>query len=73
MTLLPNLITPEAARTAMEAHTNITMFGAIIALCESSLFHGERAQKIEERVVAMCQKEQQEQFTIMEKATGRDA
>lgn len=71
MSLYPESITSEAAKAAMEAHTNINTLGAIIALCENSLLHGERTHKLEAKVIALCVKEQKAQLVLMDKATGR--
>lgn len=73
MSLYPETITSKAAQAAMEAHTNINLLGAIMALCESSLGYGSRMHVIEGRIVRLCQKESQVQLALMDKARGRAA
>ena len=71
MSNYPPQISSERARIAMEAHTNITVLGAVIALCDGSLMYGRRMSALEAKVIRLCKKEAQAQLRIMDKATGR--
>ena len=71
MSLYPDTISSKAAHAAAEAMSNINHLGALRALCENSLGRGQRMQRLEGRIVALCKAEAQAQLRIMDKAHGR--
>lgn len=56
---------------AMNAHTNLSMWGAVVALCESGSFYPGHSHRAIERVIKIAQAEMQKHLTQMDKATGR--
>lgn len=71
MILYPETITSEAAEQAMQAHSNLNILGALMALCTSSLGVGPRMQTLEKKVIDLCKREAIAQLRLMDKATGR--
>jgi len=58
---------------AAEAHTNLSMYGAIISLCESGSFYTARPHNTLRKIIRMCKEQQQRELEVMDKATGRTA
>jgi hypothetical protein len=46
-----------ALENATHAHTNLSMFYAIIALCEGGLFYGPRPSKALSKIIKICKSE----------------
>lgn len=61
------MATDKNIKTAMDAHTNLTMFSAIVALLESRCFYGNETTAAR-KIRAICLAEQQRQLRIMDKA-----
>lgn len=59
----------KAMDDAMRAHTNLTVYGAIVAILEGGTLSG-NVGGTPARIIAMCQKEQQRQLTLMDKAVA---
>ena len=53
----------EAAVKAAEAHTNLNVWGSVIALLEAGLIYGGRDDAAQE-IVKMCKSEQQAELKI---------
>ncbi len=54
-----------------EAHTNLTMFGAIQSLCESGCFYGGRVHPALDKIIKICKAEQRKELKIMDKAAEK--
>lgn len=63
-------ITRRKAKAAAEAHTNLTMFGAIQSLCESGCFYGGRVHPALDKIIKICKTEQRKELKIMDKEIG---
>lgn len=59
------------ARDAMEAHTNLNIFGAVAGLLESGVIYGEHARVAAAKIIKVCHAEEQWQLRVMDKKTGR--
>lgn len=56
---------------ACNAHSNLNMWGAVIALLEGGLFYEARTHKPIGRVIAIAKAEMQKELTHLDAATGR--
>lgn len=55
-------------RKSVEAHTNLSMFGAVIALMESGCIYGPTPHKTVEKIVNLCKAEQLRQLRLYDEA-----
>jgi hypothetical protein len=60
----------QALKEAAEAHSNLTMFGAIQALAESGCFYGPRPHKALSRIIDICKREAQKELQRHDKASA---
>lgn len=67
-------MTADRLRIAMESHTNLNTFEAVVAILEGGgIYRGANgsADKTASKIIALCKAEEQRQLTHMDKATGR--
>lgn len=62
-------IPSKAVRTAMSAHTDLFVYGAVVELLEGGLLSGPES-SAKARIIAICRKEQARQLRIMDKAVA---
>lgn len=58
----------QAVRDAAKAHTNLTMFHAIIAICESGCFYGH--QRETDQIVSIAKRAAGRQLALHDKAVA---
>ena len=56
---------------AMWAHTNLTVFHAIVAMLEGGTIRGSAADATAQRVIAICKKETYRQLKLMDSALAK--
>ena len=61
-------MTTLTTQKAAAAHTNLTMFGAVISLLESGCLYGNTPFKTAEKIIKLCKAEQQRQLRLYEEA-----
>lgn len=62
-------IPSKAMQAAMDAHTNLTVYEAVVAILEGGTLSG-NVGGTPSRIIAMCRREQQRQLKLMDKATA---
>lgn len=58
----------DPVQVAVEAHTNLNIFGAIIAILEGGSIYGGTAQAAADAIIQRCQREQQRQLAEYDRA-----
>lgn len=58
---------PKALKRAAEAHTNLTMYHAVIALCESGCFYGPHRET--DQIITIAKRAADRQLDLYDKAT----
>ena len=58
-------------KDAMAEHTNLTVFAAVVATLEGVTIRGHQADRTAQRIIAICQKEQQRQLKFMDAAVEK--
>ena len=62
-------IPSKSMAAAMDAHTNLTIYGAIVAILEGGTLSG-NVGGAPARIIKICKAEQQRQLTLMDKAVA---
>mgnify|MGYP003393084587 FL=1 len=62
--------TIDLAREAAEAHSNLNLWGAVIALLESGLIYGGRDEAAHE-IISLCKTEQQAELKIYDESLAK--
>lgn len=56
---------------AARAHSNLCVFGAIVAMLEGGVIEGLSAEKAKEKIIRICKQEQQRQLTLFDQAAHK--
>lgn len=58
------------AKDAAEAHTNLNLWGVIVAVLEGGTLYGGRGNATAQRIIKLCHAEQQRELAIYDAAAG---
>lgn len=65
---MTNQTTDAQVRLAAEAHTNLTVFHAVIRLLEGGTLYGARPQRPAQQIIKLCQRAAQSELAAYDRA-----